>query len=164
MRQIYNLPHIFKKAQMNAHPFFSIAGQRATFQEDGVEDTEILVSNAQSEGRYSIMISRWLSTFQVPPHIHKEHAETFYVLDGQVEWTVAGETRILKAGDALYVPPHTVHSVRVVGGQDSRNMLIYTPGGYEAQADFKMNYTAEELATPEIKDRIRKMSDFHVVE
>ena len=42
-------------------------------------------------------------------------------------------------------------------------MLIYEPGGYEDQEDFKMNYTAEELKDPAVKDRIRKMSDFNVV-
>lgn len=140
-----------------------MAGKRPTFEEDGVTDMEVVVTKEQSEGRYTIMISRWLSTFEVPPHFHKDHSETFYVLDGQVEWTVEGETRVLSAGDSLYVAPNTVHSVRVVGGKDSRNMLIYEPGGYEDQVDFKMNYTAEELATPEVRDRIRKMSDFNVV-
>ncbi|MCZ2127562.1 MAG: cupin domain-containing protein [Anaerolineales bacterium] len=150
---------------MNAKKYvFSMAGNRPTFEEDGVEDTELIVTKAQSEGRYSIMISRWLSTFEVPPHFHKEHAETFYVLDGQVEWTVEGETRVLNAGDALYIPPNAVHSVRVLGGKDSHNILIYEPGGYEDQVDFKMNYAAEELKDPEVRDRIRKMSDFNVVE
>lgn len=148
---------------MSSKYVFSMAGKRPTFEEDGVTDMEIVVTKEQSEGRYTIMISRWLSMFEVPPHFHKDHSETFYVLDGQVEWTVAGETRILSAGDALYVPPNTVHSVRVVGGKDSRNMLIYEPGGYEDQVDFKMNYTAEELKDPAVKDRIRKMSDFNVV-
>ncbi len=149
---------------MSAKHVFSMAGQRPTFEEDGVVDSQVVVTKAQSEGRYSIMISRWLSTFEVPPHTHKDHSETFYVIDGQVEWTVAGETRVLKAGDALYVPPNTVHSVRVLGGQDSHNMLVYEPGGYEEQADFKMNYTPEQLQDPEIKARLRKMSDFNVVE
>ena len=149
---------------MGAKHVFSMAGSRPAFEEDGVTDVELIVTKAQSEGRYSIMVSRWLSTFQVPPHCHKEHAETFYVLDGQVEWTVAGETRVLNPGDALYVPPNTVHSVRVLGGKDSHNMLIYEPGGYEEQADFKMNYSAAELEQPEIRERIRRMSDFFVVE
>ncbi len=148
---------------MSSKYVFSMAGKRPTFEEDGVTDMEVVVTKEQSEGRYTIMISRWLSTFEVPPHFHKDHSETFYVLDGQVEWTVEGETRVLSAGDSLYVSPNTVHSVRVVGGKDSRNMLIYEPGGYEDQVDFKMNYTAEELATPEVRDRIRKMSDFNVV-
>lgn len=148
----------------NAKHVFSLAGKRPSFEEDGVTDVEVIVTKAQSEGCYTIMVSRWLSTFEVPPHYHKTHAETFYVLDGQVEWTVEGETHVLKTGDALYVPPNTVHSVRVLGGQDSHNMLIYEPGGYEEQTDYRMNYTPEELQTPEIRDRIRRLSDFFVAE
>lgn len=143
---------------------FSMAGDRPTFEEDGVEDLEVIVSNEQSEGRYTIMIGRWLSTFAVPPHYHKKHSETFYIVDGEVEWTVEGETRVLRAGDALYVPPNAVHSVRVLGGKNMHNILIYEPGGYEDQVDYKMNYTKEELEDPEIKDRIRKKSDFHIAE
>jgi len=149
---------------MNSKHFFSMAGARSSFEEDGVADVEVVVTNTQSEGRYSIMYSRWLSTFQVPPHCHKTHSETFYVLDGQVEWTVDGEARVLNRGDAVFIPPNTAHSVRVVGGKDMLTLMIYEPGGYEDQADYKMNFTAEELEDPEVKDRIRKRGDFHVVE
>jgi len=144
--------------------YFSKVGNRTTFEEDGLEDAEVIVSNEQSEGRYTIMVGRWLSTFQVPPHYHKTHAETFYIVDGEVEWTVEGETHILRAGDALYVGPNVVHSVRVVGGKDMHNILVDTPGGYEDQVDLKMNYTKEELEDPEIKARIRLKSDFNVVD
>jgi len=149
---------------MSVKPVFSMSGQRPSFEEDGVTDVEVVVTNAQSEGRYSIMRSRWLSTFQVPAHFHKTHSETFYVLEGQVEWTVDGETRVLQAGDAIYIPPNTVHSVRVVGGKDMLTLMFYEPGGYEEQADYKMNFTPEELQDPEIKARIRKMNDFNPVE
>ncbi len=149
---------------MSSQHVFSLNGARSSFEEDGVTDVEVVVTKEQSEGRYTILRSRWLSTFQVPPHYHKVHSETFFVLDGEVEWTVGGETHVMRSGDAVYIPPNTVHSVRVVGGKDMIMLMIYEPGGYEEQADYKMNYTAEELEDPEIKDRIRKMGDFYVVE
>ena len=149
---------------MSSKNVFSMSGSRPSFEEEGVTDVEVVVTKAQSEGRYSIIRSRWLSTFQVVPHFHKEHSETFYVLDGQVEWTVGGETHVLNPGDAIYIPPNTVHSVRVVGGKDMLTLMIYEPGGYEEQAEYKMNYTKEELQDPEIKARIRKLGDFHPVE
>ncbi len=149
---------------MSAKHIFSMSGARPTFEEDGIAAAEVVVTKAQSEGRYSVIRSRWLSTFQVVPHFHQEHSETFYVLDGQVEWTVGGETHVLNPGDAVYIPPNTVHSVKVVGGKDMLMLMLYEPGGYEEQADYKMNYTAAELQDPEIKARIRKLSDFHPVE
>jgi len=149
---------------MGSKHVFSMSGKRSSFEEDGVTDIEVVVTKAQSEGRYTIMRSRWLSTFEVIPHYHKDHSETFFVLDGQVEWTVGGETHLMNPGDAVYIPPNTVHSVKVVGGKDMHMLMVYEPGGYEEQADYKMNFTAEELEDPEIKDRIRKKSDFHVAE
>lgn len=148
---------------MSPNHVFSMSGKRPSFEEDGVTDVEVVVTKAQSEGRYSIMRSRWLATFQVPPHYHREHSETFYVLNGQVEWTVGDETHVLKSGDAVFIPPNTVHSVRVVGGQDMLTLMIYEPGGYEEQADYKMDFTPEELQDPAVIDRIRKKNDFHPV-
>ena len=149
---------------MRAKHVFSMSGQRPSFEEDGVADVELIVTKAQSEGRYTFMRSRWLSTFQVPMHTHHDHSETFYVLDGQVEWTVGGEAHVMNPGDAVYVPPNTPHSVKVVGGKDMHMLMIYEPGGYEDQADYRMNFTPEELEDPVIKERIRQKSDFHVVE
>ncbi|HDQ73319.1 MAG TPA: cupin domain-containing protein [Chloroflexi bacterium] len=149
---------------MKSRHFFSLAEERATFEEEGIADAEIVVSNVQSEGRYSIIYARWLSTFEVPLHYHKTHSETFYVLDGQVEWTVEGETRVLSAGDAVYIPPNATHRVRVLGDRDALNLLVYEPGGYEEQVDYKMNFTPEELEDPDVKDRIRKKNDFHVLD
>ena len=144
--------------------YFSIKGKRDTFQESGVSDVEVIVSNEHSEGRYTIMEAWWNEDFSVPPHVHKTHSETFYVLEGRVKWTVNGETRILGAGDALFVPPNTVHTGEVLDNKRLRNMLIYEPGGYENYADNKVNYTPEELEDPEIKDSIRRKEDFHVAE
>lgn len=142
--------------------YFSFAGKRPTFVEDGVTNVEVVVPNDKSEGRYNIITAQWNADFQVQPHYHKHHSETFYVLDGEVEWTVGGETHILKKGDAVYIPPNTIHSIKVVGGKPIQNMMIYEPGGYEQQADFRMNYTAEELKDPEVKKRIRALGDFNL--
>ncbi|QKR98416.1 cupin domain-containing protein [Sphingomonas sp. CL5.1] len=142
--------------------YFSLDGKRRTFQEDGVANVEVVVPNNVSEGRYNVITSDWNADFKVPPHFHRHHAETFYVLGGEVEWTVEGETHVLHRGEAIFIPPNTVHSVRVVGGKPMRNLLIYEPGGYEDQVDFKMNYSAAELKDPRIVARIRAAGDFNL--
>lgn len=142
--------------------YFSFKGKRRVFQEDGVQNVEVVLPNNVSEGRFNVITSDWNADFRVPSHYHHHHSETFYVLDGAVEWTVEGETHVLHKGDALYIPPNTVHSVRVVGGTSMKNMLIYEPGGYEDQADFKMNYSEEELKDPKVVARIRAAGDFNL--
>jgi len=44
-----------------------------------------------------------------------------------VEWTVGGESHRLKAGDAVYIRPNTVHSVRVPDGKNLYTLMDMTP-------------------------------------
>lgn len=47
--------------------------------------------------------------------VHSHPAEQlFYVLAGEIEVTVAGETGVAGPGEYLLIPPHAVHSARVV--------------------------------------------------
>jgi quercetin dioxygenase-like cupin family protein len=46
-------------------------------------------------------------------HLHREE-EVWNVVDGEIVLSVAGQERILRAGDAAIVPPDTPHSARVI--------------------------------------------------
>jgi len=50
----------------------------------------------------------------VDPHTHDDHVDSFFVLDGEVEFLMDGET--LRVGKGTYVaaPPHVVHGFRPV--------------------------------------------------
>jgi len=37
------------------------------------------------------------------------HSQVTYVESGEFELTIGEETRIMKAGDAFYIPPHVLH-------------------------------------------------------
>lgn len=43
-----------------------------------------------------------------PQHAH-HHSQTTYVVSGEFDVTIEGETKTLKAGDAFYIPPHEMH-------------------------------------------------------
>ncbi|MCC7461016.1 MAG: cupin domain-containing protein [Gammaproteobacteria bacterium] len=142
---------------------FSFAGKRPTFHEDNIRQIEVVVTGDASSGRQSVIESYWQPAFAVPPHFHKRHAETFYVIAGQVEWTVAGETHVLNAGDAVHIPPNTVHSVRVVGGKEMHSLMIYEPGDYEGQVKYAATFTAEQRKDPKLRQQLNELSDFHPV-
>jgi len=55
-----------------------------------------------------------LKDVEVPAHSHKGQWGT--VLEGRVELTVGGETRIHGPGSSYYIPAGTVHSARVPAG------------------------------------------------
>ena len=46
-----------------------------------------------------------------PMHAHQEE-QVFVVLEGELEMTLGGEVRLMKAGDAALIPAWVEHSVR----------------------------------------------------
>jgi mannose-6-phosphate isomerase-like protein (cupin superfamily) len=60
-------------------------------------------------------------------HTHADHADCFFVLDGEAEFTVGGET--LRAGPGSFVaaPIGTVHGFRKVGDGELRLLNVHAP-------------------------------------
>jgi mannose-6-phosphate isomerase-like protein (cupin superfamily) len=64
----------------------------------------------------------------VPPvHSHDLGGETFLVMDGQIEFTVADERVVCQPGQTIFVPPRTTHAVRAVGEQPGVIYLSVSP-------------------------------------
>ena len=60
-----------------------------------------------------------------PQHTHFGE-EIIYVLDGLLEYQVAGQQPVtLKAGDVLFIPYGTVHSVKNVGTTKASELATY---------------------------------------
>jgi quercetin dioxygenase-like cupin family protein len=60
------------------------------------------------------------------PHSHDDHVDSFYVLDGTVEFLVDGETLRLGAGSFVAAPPGVAHAFSSGGGR-SRLLNIHAP-------------------------------------
>jgi quercetin dioxygenase-like cupin family protein len=61
----------------------------------------------------------------VAPHIHREHADAFYVLDGEMDFHVAGETVRASAGWLVLSPRGVVHGF---GPGSARMLNFHAPG------------------------------------
>jgi quercetin dioxygenase-like cupin family protein len=157
-------PAAHAEEPVKATKHFSFHGQRPTFHEDNIRDIEVVVTGDDSSGRQSVIESYWQPAFSVPAHFHKRHAETFYVISGQVEWTVGGETHVLNAGDAVHIPQNTVHKVRVVGGKEMHSLMIYESGDYENQTKYAATFTPEQRKDPKLRAQLNELSDFHPVD
>ncbi len=51
----------------------------------------------------------------VDPHIHADHTDSFYVLEGEVEFLLGGEWRPAGPGTFVSVPPNVEHGFRPAG-------------------------------------------------
>jgi quercetin dioxygenase-like cupin family protein len=64
----------------------------------------------------------------ISPHLHREHADAFYVLEGELEVTVGSQTVLLGAGGLMAAPPGVVHAVRNPGSLAERHLNLHAPG------------------------------------
>lgn len=87
-------------------------------------------------GDISITWSRYAPGERGPdPHIHREHADTFYVLDGEMTFTLGAESKrvVVPPGGFVAVPPNLVHSFVNEGAADLRFLNFHAPdGGFAA--------------------------------
>ena len=65
----------------------------------------------------------------VDPHTHADHADCFYVLEGQVEFRVGDEPRVAGPGTFVAAPPGAVHGFRVAGAEPIRCLNLHAPPG-----------------------------------
>jgi quercetin dioxygenase-like cupin family protein len=69
----------------------------------------------------------------VDPHSHDDHVDSFFVLDGEVEFLLEDETVRLGPGGYFAAPPHATHGFRPVG--PARLLNIHAPdAGFAARA------------------------------
>jgi quercetin dioxygenase-like cupin family protein len=66
-----------------------------------------------------------------PAHVHRQHEETFYVLEGEFLFQLGTQTVMATAGTFVFVPRDVPHAFENVGNQPGRILGILTPGGYE---------------------------------
>jgi quercetin dioxygenase-like cupin family protein len=60
------------------------------------------------------------------PHTHDDHVDSFYVIDGEAEFLIGGETLLLGAGSFVAAPPRLVHTFSS-GGRSSRLLNVHAP-------------------------------------
>lgn len=106
----------------------------------------VKVAAADTGGAYTVVEDNLKSTFALGLHLHRHHAETFYILEGSVDFHVDGEWMTATAGASLHIPPGVPHAAKVTEGiSASRMLMIFQPSGFDgflaelsemAEADF----------------------------
>jgi quercetin dioxygenase-like cupin family protein len=83
-----------------------------------------------------------------PVHFHHREDETFYVLEGTVEFLVAGEWRESTAGTVVHIPRGVVHGFRNTSPSIVRLLCLNLPGGLHEELFAAMSQVPPP-ATPE---------------
>jgi quercetin dioxygenase-like cupin family protein len=70
-----------------------------------------------------------------PLHTHAEQDEAWYVLEGQLRFTLGEQVSDAPAGSFVYVPRGVEHNFRNTGDSPARLLVLFTPAGMEAFFD-----------------------------
>ena len=62
-----------------------------------------------------------------PLHVHRRHSESFYVLAGELTFTVGGDELRATAGSWVQVPPGVAHTFAPTGSEQTRFLDLHTP-------------------------------------
>ena len=81
-----------------------------------------------------------------PPHLHRNTAEAFLVLDGTIVFTVGEMEAELETGAFVLVPPHLPHTFSNPEESEARCLTIGAPGGVEEFTREAARANAAELA------------------
>ena len=65
------------------------------------------------------------------PHLHRNHEETFYVLEGELTVRVGERTFTAPVGSFVVVPRGVVHQPSNPGTEPTRVLLIFSPAGMD---------------------------------
>ena len=95
-------------------------------QAPGLWRTDLQEHDLSVQGR--MVIQNRVDFFPSAPPVRHKHPgeEIIFVLDGTLEYDIDGQPPLtVHAGDALIVPPETVHSVKNVGGTHAAELATY---------------------------------------
>ena len=95
----------------------------------GQDHIFVKLSSAETGGLATVIEDNLKPGFKLGRHLHRKHTEIFYILDGEVEFTVGEKSISATAGAVIYLPPGTPHAVKSTKG--GKMLMFYSPGGFD---------------------------------
>ena|SRR5579862_8686355 len=102
-------------------PFFTPPGEGERI---GPRDHRVLAELTHLEALELSFEPDWEG---VSPHTHHDHTDSFYVLEGEVEFFLDGEWHVSGPGTFVSVPPDVEHGFRPAGGSPIRVLNVHAP-------------------------------------
>jgi quercetin dioxygenase-like cupin family protein len=91
-----------------------------------------LIDAEASGGTFSLFRLTTAHGAGVPPHVHQNEDEVFYILEGSYRLQL-GERRFeARAGEVAYLPRTIAHSFECASEAGGEMLVMTLPGGFEA--------------------------------
>jgi quercetin dioxygenase-like cupin family protein len=97
--------------------------------------TLVLLRSEQTDSQVSVIQNELPPGFGGPPLHHHDFDETFYVLDGTLDFQVADVRIRAGAGELAFAPRGVPHTLANLSDAPARYLLVCTPAGFERYFD-----------------------------
>ena len=94
-----------------------------------------------------------------PPHVHSREEEGFYILEGEITFTIGEKCLVASAGVFANMPVGTPHSFKNESSQPAKMLISVAPAGLEKMF-FEFGVPLRQGATtalPPTKEEIEKL-------
>jgi quercetin dioxygenase-like cupin family protein len=103
-------------------------------------------------------------SFAPPLHLHREIAESLYVLAGRLDVQVGDDRRIATAGSFIGVPPGVPHTMSVAGEEPVRMLMVLSnPARSTQMLELLEQMFADGEPDPETAGRLLAQLDMEMV-
>ena len=123
------------------------------------DHTFVKVAAADTGGAYALMEDNLKREFALGLHLHRQHAETFYILDGAVNFYIDGDWMTARPGACIHIPPGVPHALDLPAGGAGRMLMIFQPAGFDQFLARLAGMSAAELADAERMERLNEQFD-----
>jgi quercetin dioxygenase-like cupin family protein len=119
----------------------------------------VLATGEQTGGAYALADALIPPGGGPPPHYHTREEEAFYVLEGEITFTVDGRTVTGTSGTFVQIPRGTPHAFKNATAQPARMLILCTPAGFEKfMAEFAVELPSmDSPAPPPTPEEIEKL-------
>lgn len=112
----------------------------------------VCLAAGQTDGALTLLEQLMPEGNAPPPHVHERATEGFYVIDGEIDFTVGGDTTHAGPGATAWIPPNTEHTFVVTSAQ-ARVLNFYLPGGFDDRLPYMGTPApARTLPPPDFRD------------
>ena len=128
------------------------------------------ITTHDTSGDYDLMMAETPPNMQgPPPHLHNTLKESFLIIEGEMEFFVNGEIKVVKAGESVDIPPKTLHTFSNKSDNVCRWINIHSPKGFRRFFDnlgipeSEENAIDKSLAPEVIQQVISTAADYDMI-
>lgn len=118
-----------------------------------------LATGDDTNGKYALFEAIVPPGGGPPPHVHRREEEAFYILEGEITFTVDGKRLVATAGMFANMPVGTPHAFKNASSRPAKMLIFVAPAGLE-QMFLEIGAPLAEGATaapPPTKEEIEKL-------